>query len=104
MAFFPKQQASREIATQVIAFSSSSATAGAKFGTETFQIRLTADAHVCYQIGDGVQTATTASSFLPQFMDRFVIVQPGQQIAAIRAASDGNVTAASGTIWITEIG
>ena len=102
MSFFPKQPSSRAGATQTVAFNASVAIADA-FGPETWQIRLVADAACCYRIGDGTQTATVADSFLPANTIEYVIVSPGQRISAIKAATDGLVTATAGTLWITEM-
>lgn len=102
MSFFPKQPASRAGATQTIAYDSSAAIASA-FGPETYQLRLVADSACCYRIGDGAQSATTADNFLPANVIEYVIVSPGQRIAAIKAATNGLVTATAGTLWVTEM-
>jgi hypothetical protein len=102
MSFFPKQHASRTGATQTIAFDASAAIANA-FGSETFQIRLVANSACCYRIGDGAQTATAADNFLPANAIEYVIVSPGQRISAIKAATNGLVTATAGTVWVTEM-
>jgi hypothetical protein len=102
MSFFPKQPSSRLGTTQIIAFDAGTAIANA-FGPETYQLRLVADAACCYRIGDGVQTATTADVFLPANTIEHVIVSPGQRLSAIKAASNGLVTASAGTLWITEM-
>jgi len=102
MSFFPKQPSSRTGVTQVIAFDASTAIINA-FGTETYQLRLVADSACCYRIGDGAQTATTADIFLPANTIEHVIVSPGQRLSAIKAATNGLVTATTGTLWITEM-
>jgi hypothetical protein len=102
MSFFPKQPSSRVGATQTIAYNASVAITNA-FGPETYQLRLVADSACCYRIGDGAQTATTADPFLPANTIEYVIVSPGQRIAAIKAATDGVVTATIGTLWVTEL-
>jgi hypothetical protein len=102
MSFFPKQSSSRAGATQTIAFDTSAPIANA-FGPETFQLRLVADSACCYRIGDGAQTATAADTFLPANVIEYVIVSPGQRISAIKAATNGLVTATAGTLWITEM-
>ena len=102
MSFFPKQPSSRTGITQTIAFDASAAIASA-FGPETYQLRLVADSACCYRIGDGAQTATTADPFLPANTIEYVIVSPGQMISAIKAASNGLVTATAGTLWVTEM-
>jgi len=102
MSFFPKQSSSRNGTTQTIAFDASVA-ALSVFGPETYQLRLSANSACCYRIGDGAQTATAADAFLPAGVIEHVIVSPGQGISAIKAATNGLVTATAGTLWITEM-
>jgi hypothetical protein len=102
MSFFPKQPASRVGTTQTIAFDASTAITNS-FGPETYQLRLAADSACCFRIGDGPQTATAADVFLPAGVIDYVIVNPGQRISAIKAATNGLVTATAGTLWVTEM-
>ena len=102
MSYFVKQPSSRIGVTQTIAFDSSVAATN-KFGTATFQLRLAANSACCYRIGDGAQTATNADVFLPANAIDYVTVSPGQSIAAIKAATNGLVTATAGTLWVTEL-
>lgn len=102
MSFFPKQPSSRSGSTQIIGFDASVAITNA-FGPETWQLRLVANSACCYRIGDGAQTASMADIFLPANTIEYVIVSPGQRIAAIKAATDGLVAATAGTLWITEM-
>jgi hypothetical protein len=102
MSFFPKHPSSRVGATQTIAYDASAAIANA-FGSETFQLRLVANSACCYRIGDGAQTATIVDTFLPANVIEYVIVSPGQRISAIKAATNGLVTATAGTLWVTEM-
>jgi hypothetical protein len=102
MSFFPKHPSSRVGATQTIAYDASAAIANA-FGSETFQLRLVANSACCYRIGDGAQTATIADTFLPANVIEYVIVSPGQRISAIKAATNGLITATAGTLWVTEM-
>jgi len=102
MSFFPKQPSSRVGITQTIAFDGSVGVAS-RFGSETYQLRLAASSACCYRVGDGAQTATTADIFLPANAVEYVTVTPGQSIAAIKAPTNGLVTATAGTLWITEL-
>ena len=95
------QNASRNSTVQTIAYDSS-AVATNPFGAQTRQLRLVANSACHYAIGDGAQTATTANPFLPANWVEYVSVQPGQSIAAIKAATNGLVTATAGTLWVTE--
>jgi hypothetical protein len=102
MSFFPKHPSSRIGTTQTIAFDGSAAIANV-FSAETYQLRLVADSACCFRIGNGAQTATTADPFLPANVIEYVIVSPGQSISAVKAASNGLVTATAGTLWVTEM-
>lgn len=102
MSFFPKQQASRVGASQTIAYDSSVGIAS-PFGAGIYQLRLVANSACHYRIGDGVQTATTADTFLPANTIEYVIVSPGQRISAIKAVTNGLVTATAGSLWVTEM-
>ena len=51
----------------------------------------------------GAQTAATTDPFLAALWVETVKVQPGQRISAIRASTDGLVTATSGTLSVTEL-
>ncbi len=88
---------------QQIAYTGSSAAAGSAFGTQTYWVRLVANSACHYKIGDGAQTAATTDPFLPANWEETVKVTPGQSIAAIRASTDGLVTATSGTLSVTEL-
>jgi len=94
----------RELTTQTIAIGGSSAAASNPFGAQTRQVRIVANTACNVQIGDGVATATAGSPFLPANWVEYVMVTPGEFIAAIEAASNGLVTATAGTLWVTELG
>ena len=96
-----KQPSSRPAVTQTIAFDGSVGATN-PFGGQSYQIRLSANAACNYRIGDGAQTATAADPFLPANVIEYVEVTPGQRIAALKAATNGLVTATAGTLWITE--
>jgi hypothetical protein len=102
MSFFPKQPSSRAAGTQTIAFDASAAITNV-FGPETYQLRLVADSACCYRIGNGTQTATLADIFLPANVIEHVIASPGQSISALKAATNGLVTATAGMLWVTEM-
>lgn len=102
MSFFPKQTSSRVGPTQTIAYDGSVGAANA-FGPETYQLRLVASSGCSYRIGDGAQTATVSDPYLPANVVEYVTVSPGQRIAALKAATNGLVTATAGTLWVTEL-
>ena len=94
----------RELATQTVAVGASSAAAASPFGAQTRQIRIVANTACNVQIGDGTATASASSPFLPANSIEYVMVTPGEFIAAIEAATGGLVTATPGTLWVTELG
>jgi hypothetical protein len=106
MSFFPKQQASRQGAVQAIAYWSTAAIITSAFGPETYQIRLCANSACHYLISEAANViAATVSnaSFLPANVIEYIIVQPGQKLSVIQAATGGLVTATSGTLNVTEM-
>jgi hypothetical protein len=88
--------------TQTIAYDGNVAATNA-FGGQTRWVRLVANSACHVKIGDGVQTAATSDPMLPANWETVVVVNPGQRIAAIKAASNGLVTATAGTLWVTEL-
>ncbi len=88
---------------QQIAYTGSSVPITNAFGSQTYWVRLVANSACHYKIGDGAQTAATTDPFLPALWSETVKVGPGQSIAAIRAATNGLVTATSGTLSVTEL-
>lgn len=96
------QPASRVGTTQTIAYDASVAITNV-FGAQTYQLRLVANSACHYAIADAAAAATTADIFLPANQIEYVTVTPGQRITAIKAASNGLVTATAGTLWVTEL-
>lgn len=88
---------------QQIAYTGSSVAITNAFGAQTYWVRLASNSACHFKIGDGAQTAATTDPFLAANWVETVKVQPGQRISAIRAASDGLVTATSGTLSVTEL-
>lgn len=95
MAFYPKQQASRPGTSQDITTGASSATLANPFGSETYQVRLSATAAVRYRVVEsGGGTAVATDTLLPGGVVEYIVVSPGQKIAAIQDSAAGklNVT------------
>jgi len=90
--------------TQTIGYDATVAITNA-FGAQTRQIRIVANSACHYHLYEaaGTATATTADPFLPANWIEVVTVSPGQKISAIKAASNGLVTATAGTLWVTEV-
>ena len=88
--------------TQTIAYDSTTAITN-PFDTQTRAIRLVSNSACNFRIGDGAQTATAADPFLPANWETVVVVNPGQRISALKAATGGLVTATAGTLWVTEL-
>jgi hypothetical protein len=94
----------RPVTTQTLAYSTTSATVTNPFGAQTYVIRLSANSACHYKIVEAAGGAASVSDvFLPANWVEYVVVQPGQKIAAIRAATDGLVTATSGTLNVVEM-
>ena len=72
------------------------------FGAQTYYIRIVANSACHYNIAKS-PTAATTDPFLPANWIEVVKVTPGQKIAAIKAATNGLVTATAGTLSITEL-
>jgi hypothetical protein len=94
----------RVLAVQAVPFTTSSAQATNPFGPQTFQVRVVANAACHVKVGSGSVTATTADLFLPANFIDYLMVNPGESIAAIEAATNGLVTATAGTLNVTELG
>jgi hypothetical protein len=88
--------------TQTIAYDANVAVANV-FGSQTRWLRLVSNSACHFRIGDGAQTATAADPFLPANWETIVVVNPGQRISALKAATGGLVTATIGTLWVTEL-
>lgn len=94
------QIAARNSTTQQLAYTSSTSSASSAFGSQTRQIRLVSTSACHYAIGS---SATTTDVFLPANTIEYITVTPGQTIAAIRASSNGLITATDGTLHVTEL-
>lgn len=90
--------------TQTIAYDATVPISNA-FGPQTRQIRVVSNSACHYHIyeANGTATATTSDPFLPANWIEAVTVSPGQKISAIKAATNGLVTATAGTLWVTEV-
>lgn len=75
------------------------------FGAQTREIRVVANSacHIHIYEAAGTATATTADPYLPAHTTEYYTVTPGQKISAIKAATNGLVTATAGTLWVTEL-
>lgn len=96
------QNAARNETTQAVAYTGTAAASGNAFGTQAYMVRIVANSACHYAFGAS-PTATTDDPFLPANWVEYVTVTPGQKISAIRAGTDGLVTATSGTLWVTEL-
>jgi hypothetical protein len=106
MSFFPKQHASRQGAVQVVAYTGTAAAIANAFGAETYQLRLSANSACHYLVSEAanvVAATVSNASFLPANVIEYIVVQPGQKLSVIQAATNGLVTATSGTLNVTEM-
>ncbi len=81
--------------TQTVAFTSTSTANSTAFVAGTNTIRVIASTQ-CHVAVGASPTATTASAKLPALVPEYMVVTPGQKIAAIR-------TTTSGTLYVTEV-
>jgi hypothetical protein len=94
----------RPTTAQTIAYTGTSATSANPFGAQTYVVRLVANSACHYRIVEAAGgAATTSDVFLPANWVEYVVVQPGQKISAIQAATNGLVTATAGTLNVTEM-
>lgn len=94
MSFFPKQSASRQGVTQVIAFTTATTITNG-FGAETYQIRLCATAACHYLISEAanvIPATVTNAPLLPANWVEYVIVTPGQKLSVIQDSAGGNLS------------
>lgn len=105
MGFYPKQPSSRQGTVQVIAYSTAATITNA-FGSETYQIRLSANSACHYLVSEAanvIAATVTNASFLPANVIEYVTVTPGQKISVLQAATGGLVTGTAGTLNVTEM-
>lgn len=95
-------QDNRLSTTQAVAYTGTAAASSNAFGSQTRQVRVVANS-ACHIAFGTSPTATTSDPFLPANWIEYITVQPSQKISAVRAGTDGLVTATSGTLWVTEI-
>jgi uncharacterized Zn-binding protein involved in type VI secretion len=90
--------------TQTVAFDTTTPVTNA-FAAGTYAVRLVANAACNFRIYDSTAsaTATAADPFLPANWETIITVSPGQKISALKAATNGLVTATAGTLWVTEL-
>lgn len=94
MAIYGNSEAMRlGVAQSVTSVAGPTSTSSAAFGTETFQILVTASAPVNIRIGSSPQTAVVADTLVPANYPFRLYVTPGQILASVGA----------GTVSITEI-
>lgn len=95
------QNAARNSTPLVVAYTGTAA-ASTAFGGQTRMVRIAANSACHYLIGV-TPTAAVTDTFLPANTIEYVTVNPGEKISAVRAASEGLVTATSGSLWVTEL-
>lgn len=92
----------REGATQKVTYTGTAGTSTA-FGSTTQVVRVSVDSAAHILVSKAGTAAQTSDPFLPANTVEYILVVPGESISVIRAASDGLVTATSGTLWVTEL-
>ena len=97
------QDAARNSTTQTVAYTGSAAASTNAFGSQTYRVRIEANSACHYLISQAATAAQTSDPFLPALWVEYVAVRPGEKISAIRAATNGLVTATSGSLFVTEL-
>lgn len=95
-------ETSRLGTTQAVAYTGTAGTSSA-FGSQTYRVRIVANSACCFLVTQAGTAAQTTDKFLPALWVEYITVNPGEKISAIRAATDGLVTATSGSLWVTEL-
>lgn len=90
-----------EQASQKVSYTAASAVCGTEFGSQTYVVRLIASTDCYIKFGktsaSSVLTATTSDMFVKaDWTPEYIMVTPGQSVAAIRASADG-------TLYVTEV-
>ena len=95
----------RQGVSQDLAYTGSAATLANPFGSQTRVVRLCATSACRFRVTEAanVVSAVTTDTLLPANWETCVIIGPGQTISAIRASTDGLVTATNGTLNVTEL-
>jgi hypothetical protein len=105
-AHYPKQPGSYPNTRQRIPYTSTAASSSA-FGSQTYQVRLSASSPIFYLVFSTTDSSSTAAStsgdFLPQNWVEFIGVHPGQKISIVAAGTDGAIVTANGTAYVTEM-
>jgi hypothetical protein len=97
MSSFPIQPASRQLTQNNVAVATTStAAASAAFGSETYQIRISATSACNYKVGDGTPTAAATDALRPSPWVEYVKVTPGQRVSVWSASIQ--------TVSVTEMG
>ena len=81
--------------TQAVSFTSTSTANTTAFSAGTTTIRVVASTR-CHLALGASPTATTSSPALPANLPEYIVISPGQKIAAIR-------TTTSGTLHVTQV-
>lgn len=96
------QDAARNSTTQSVAYTGTAAASSNATSADTKYVRIVATSACHYTFGTA-PTAVTSDPFLPANWVEYVNVPPAVKISAVRAGTDGLVTATSGTLYITEL-
>lgn len=94
----------RPIVTQTVATGAASATVTNTFSPQTYIIRISSTNACYFKIVEAAGgTATATDNYLPPSWVDYIVVTPGQKIAAIQAPTSGVITASVGVLNISEM-
>lgn len=75
----------------------------AAFGAQTRQIRINATSACHILISESPTAQVNVDALLPANWVEYITVTPGQKISVVRSATNGLLTATSGTLYITQV-
>ena len=106
MANFQQKQPSSRAGNVIRLPYTTTAGSSVGFGSETYQVRLSADGPCNVLIFSSTDTVSTANSntgfFLPANVIDYQTVTPDQKVSVVSAATDGVVATNNGTLWVVE--
>ncbi len=97
------QDTARNGTTQTVAYTGTAAVSSNAFSDSVRQIRICSNSPCHYLISKAGTSAAVTDPFLPAVWVEYVTVNPGEKISAIKAATAGSITAADGSLWVTEL-
>lgn len=92
--------------TQTVTTTNSSTTVTNPFSAQTYLIRLCSNTPCNFRVHEAALTVTVTvgDPFMNANFPDYFTVSPGMKVSTLRKENDGIITAANGTVWVTEFG